>query len=190
MKKLIVATLLLVACSCQKETSQNAPEQKSQAQNQESQATSLSASLSKDPDFIKLVDITQPVIQAFRKQQKFPEFKDDKVLFKECITLYRKMGFKDSSQCAQWFLSTYELATALQKKYPSATAKDYTNAFVSDPKKVCQDAATGTFLLDVTKCAAYGLVPIVGEVLAGTCMIGALVTFNSSLAACEATPVP
>jgi len=188
MKKFIVATLLLVACSCQKESSQHAPEQQVQAESQESQTSSLSATLTKDPDFIKLVNITQPVTQAFRKQQKFPEFKDNKVFFKECSTLYKKMGFKDSADCVQWFLTTYDLATKLQKKYPTATAQDYTDALV-DPKTACQDSATGAFIVDVATCAAFAIIPVVGEVLAGTCMVGALVTYNGALAACE-QPVP
>lgn len=183
-----MATLLLVACSCQKEFTQQPPEQQVQAQSQESQLSSISVSLANDPDFIKLVSITQPVTQAFRKQQKFPEFKDNKLLFKECSTLYKKMGFKDSASCVQWFLTIYELATSLQKKYPNATTQDYTDALV-DPKTACQDSATGAFIVDVATCAAFAIIPVVGEVLAGTCMVGALVTYNGALAACE-QPAP
>jgi len=189
MKKLIVATLLLVACSCQKESSQHLPVQEVQAQSQESQQSSLSKTLANDPDFIKLVALTQHIIPSFGKKQTFPEFKDNKLLLKECNTLYAKMGFKDSAQCAQWFLDTYELAARLAKKYPGATEQDYTDALVVDPKTICQDSATGQFLVDVATCAAFGIIPVVGEVLAGTCMVGALVTYNASLASCE-QPVP
>ena len=33
----------------------------------------------------------------------------------------------------------------------------------------------------------FAIIPVVGEVLAGTCMVGALVTYNGALAACEQT---
>jgi hypothetical protein len=38
--------------------------------------------------------------------------------------------------------------------------------------------------MNVAECAALGLIPLVGEALAGTCMVGALMTYNAAMQAC------
>ena len=190
-----MVALILIAVSCQK---QFPKEDSIKAVKVETESTNMSASsgsLSKDADFIQLANISKPIVWAFSTKRPFPEFADGKILFKECKTLYSKMGFPDSASCAQWFISIRSLSKKLMAKYPNVTNTDYSNALTvmkyndgdgdSGTKTACQNQATGQFLMDVAKCSAYAAIPIVGEVLAGTCMIGALMDFNGAMEQCS-----
>jgi len=191
----MVVILILLTVSCQKQISKKDSAQQLSAQTESNNISVYSTSLAKDPDFIQLANISKPVKEAFSTKGIFPEFTDGKILFKECKTLYSKMGFPDSASCAQWFISIRSLSKKLMAKYPNATNTDYSNALTvmkyddgggdGGTKTACQNQATGQFLMDVAKCSAYAAIPIVGEVLAGTCMIGALMDFNGALEQCS-----
>ncbi|HRH50450.1 MAG TPA: hypothetical protein PLP23_16955 [Panacibacter sp.] len=195
MKKIIIVALILTTISCQKQFSEKDRVQQLSAQTESNNISVYSTSLSKDADFIQLANISKPLVRSFSTKGTFPEFSDGKIFFKECNTLYSKMGFPDSASCAQWFISIRSLSKKLMAKYPNATNTDYSNALTvmkyddgngdSGTKTACQNQATGQFLMDVAKCSAYAAIPIVGEVLAGTCMIGALMDFNGALEQCS-----
>jgi len=195
MKKTFAAILALVAFSCQKE---NLREQKTISSSSSSNVFYYTA-LAKDTNFIALVRISGPIILKGNSyliglpQPTFPEVSDGHLMYKELKTVYSKMGFKDSASCATWFKEAYRRGKAVYNRFPNATLYDYQVAYtllrsstptssVIDPS--CSDEATGAFIGNVAKCAALAAVPIVGEVAAGTCMIGALVSFNGALGKC------
>lgn len=67
------------------------------------------------------------------------------------------------------------------KQCESAITQLNQNNLAANP---CQDEAEGNFIMNVAECAALGLIPLVGEALAGTCMVGALMTYNAAMQAC------
>jgi len=187
MKVKFVAILTLVALSCQKE---KVPEQ--QTLNSSSKAElSATAQLLGDSNFVKLYNLSLPIFNAIKSgRSDLIELYNDTVVYrKECRTLAPKLGFKDSAALANYFHQVDVLAPKIAKAHPKMTLKQCQDAvaqlnttnFASNP---CQDGVIGQFTMDVAECAALGLIPFVGEVLAGTCMVGALITYNAGMQAC------
>lgn len=187
MKLKIMAILTLVALSCQKE---KMPEQ--QAHDSSLVVESATASqLLNDPDFVKLYNISKPVFNALQhRRYDLTELTNDgKISYKECKTLARKLGFKDSAALVNYVQQLNVIAPKIQKAHPNAMLKQYQDAITRLNQNnlmatPCQDTAEGQFIINVAQCAALGLIPVVGEVLAGTCMVGALMTYNGSMATC------
>lgn len=188
MKVKILAILTLVALSCQKE---KVPEQQTLS-NAAIESSTTASSLISDPNFVKLYQISLPIFQALKQGRNdlVELYNDNLVHKKECRTLAPKLGFKDSATLANYFHQVDVLAPKIAKAHPNLTLKQCQDAvtqlnttnLVSNP---CQDAVIGQFTMNVTQCAALGLIPVVGEVLAGTCMVGALITYNAGMQACE-----
>ena len=187
MKQKIVAILALVALSCQK---QKLPEQQSLNDGKKEAATTASQLLN-DPNFVKLYQISLPIFNALKSgRNDLKELYNDTLVFnKECRTLAPKLGFKDSAALVKYFQQVDKLAPKIAKAHPDMTLEACQAAvaqlneadFASNP---CQDAVVGEFMMNVAECAALGLIPVIGEVLAGTCMVGALMTYNAGMQAC------
>lgn len=188
MKLKLVAILTLVALSCQKE---KMPEQATLNSSVQTENAKASEQLTNDPNFVKLYNISLPIFNALQHgRNDLTELTNDgKITFKECKTLAPKLGFKDSAALVNYFNEVYKLAPKIAKAHPNMTSKQCLDAvtqlnqtnLMSNP---CQDGVIGQFTMDVAECAALGLIPLVGEVLAGTCMVGALVTYNSGMQQC------
>lgn len=185
-----MALFAVFALGCQKEMKTTQPVQSSSL----SEVTAKAKDLAADPNFIKLVKSSQPLFNSMpQKNSKLKELYGDSILkYKECSTLAPKLGYKDSSDLVKYFNSIYILAPKIAKAYPNLSVQDYIDAIritngtaTGKYAPSCYEVAEGNFLQDVTACAAFGLIPIIGEVLAGTCMIGALMTYNGSMAACQ-----
>lgn len=178
---------MLIAVSCQKE---KMPEQ--QAQNNTGVESSATPSqLSNDPNFVKLYNISQPVFNSLQHgRNDLTELTNDgKISYKECKTLARKLGFKDSAALVDYIQQINVLAPKLHKAHPNATLKQFQTAITQLNQNnlmatPCQDEAEGNFIMNVAECAALGLIPLVGEALAGTCMVGALMSYNAAMQAC------
>lgn len=178
---------MLIAVSCQKE---KMPEQAALNSTQTENAKSAEH-LANDPNFVKLYNISLPIFNALQHgRNDLTELTNDgKVTYKECRTLAHKLGFKDSATLVNYFNQVYQLAPKIAKEHPNLNSKQYLDAVtqlnqtnkMSNP---CQDGVIGQFTMDVAECAALGLIPLVGEVLAGTCMVGALITYNSGMQSC------
>lgn len=189
MKVKIVAMLTLLALSCQKE---KIPQQAISNNASQTESVVATSQLTSDPNFVKLYQASLPIFNALKTgRTDLTELNNDnEVHYKECRTLAPKLGFKDSAALANYFHLVDVLAPKIAKAHPNLTLKQYQDAvaqlnatnLVSNP---CQDAVIGQFTMNVTQCAALGLIPVVGEVLAGTCMVGALITYNSGMQACS-----
>ena len=190
MKVKIVAILTLIALSCQKE---KGPGQAALNSTSQKESAVAASQLTSDPDFVKLYQVSLPIFNALKtgRTDLTELYNDNKVHYKECRTLAPKLGFKDSAALANYFHQVDMLAPKIAKAHPGMTLKQFQDAvaqmnatnIVSNP---CQDAVIGQFTMNVTQCASLGLIPVVGEVLAGTCMVGALITYNSGMQACAA----
>lgn len=188
MKLKIMAILMLVALSCQKE---KVPEQSAVSSTVQQESATASTQLMNDPNFVKLYNISLPIFNALQHgRNDLTELTNDgEITYKECKTLAPKLGFKDSAALANYFRQVDMLAPKIAKAHPNLTLRQYQDAvtqmnktsLVSNP---CQDAVIGQFTMNVAQCAALGLIPVVGEVLAGTCMVGALITYNAGMQAC------
>jgi hypothetical protein len=188
MKFKIMAILMLLAVSCQKEKVSEQQPVKSASQ----AAISAGAKeLLNDPDFVIFYQISQPVFNALKKgRTDLTELYDDTVLhYKECRTLAPKLGFKDSASLVDYFKQANVLAANMAKKHPLLNYQSYIEAVTMLNKTNLQedpcDAVIGQYIEDVAECAALALIPLVGEVLAGTCMIGALITYNAGMEECS-----
>lgn len=188
MKVKIMAILMLVAVSCQKE---KIPQQQAQSSKTVIESSATASQLLNDPNFVKLYNISIPIFNALRQgRTDLVELYNDMLVYsKECSTLALKLGFKDSAALAKYFQQVNALAPKIAKAHPKMTLKQCQDAvtklnqtdLAANP---CQDAAEGEFVMNVAECAALGLIPLVGEALAGTCMVGALMTYNASMQAC------
>ena len=183
-----MAILMLIAVSCQKE---KMPQQAALDSSSQTENAKAAQQLANDPNFVKLYNISLPIFNALlHGRNDLAELTNDgKITYKECQTLARKLGFKDSAALVNYFNEVYKLAPKIAKVHPNVTTQQYLDAVTQLNKTTlmatpCQDAAEGTFVMNVAQCAALGLIPVVGEVLAGTCMVGALMTYNGSMAAC------
>ena len=183
-----MAILMLVALSCQKE---KVPEQSAMSSTVQQESATASIQLMNDPNFVKLYNLSLPVFNALQQgRNDLTELTNDgEIKYKECKTLAPKLGFKDSAALANYFRQVNMLAPKIAKAHPNLTLRQYQDAviqlnktsLVSNP---CQDAVIGQFTMNVAQCAALGLIPVVGEVLAGTCMVGALITYNAGMQSC------
>ncbi len=178
---------MLIAVSCQKE---KMPEQ--QAQNSAvTESTAMAAQLASDPNFVKLYNISKPVFNSLQhgRNDLTELINDGKIKYKECKTLARKLGFTDSAALVNYIHEVNVLAHKIAKSHPNAQLRQYQEAsskmnetnLMATP---CQDAAEGAFIMNVAQCSALALIPVAGEVLAGTCMVGALMSYNASMEAC------
>ena len=187
MKQKIVAILALIALSCQKE---KVSEQQT-ALTAKAESAATTAQLLNDSNFVKLYQISLPVFNDLRfGRNDLIELSNDGLVYSiECPTLAPKLGFKDSAALVKYFRQVDKLAPKIAKAHPNMTleqcqaavAQLNANDFGSTS---CQDAAEGQFMMNVAQCAALGLIPVVGEVLAGTCMVGALMTYNAAMQQC------
>ena len=179
---------MLVALGCQKEKAHDPEPVTSSA----TKLSTKSKELLNDSNFVKLYKISLPLFNALKGgRSDLIELKDGVVYYKESASLAPKLGFKDSASLVNYFLQVNMLAPKVAKAHPNMTLKQCQDAVIelnktslTDDPDPCQDAVTGQFAMNVTQCAALGLIPIVGEVLAGTCMVGALITYTAGLEAC------
>ena len=188
MKVKFVAILTLVALSCQKE---KMPEQQTSKGSSTNESLKTASQLLNDPNFVKLYQISLPVFNALKKGRNdlFELYNDMLVYSNECRTLAPKIGFKDSAALAKYFQQVNVLAPKIAKAHPKMTLKQCQDAVTqlnqSDlAANPCQDEVEGAFIMNVAECAALALIPVVGEALAGTCMVGALMTYNAGMQAC------
>lgn len=179
---------MLVAISCQKEKMPGQEPIKSDSQD----ALSVTAKeLINDPDFVSFYKISQPIFYALKKgRTDLKELYNDTMLYyKECRTLAPKLGFKDSASLVNYFKEANKLAVKIAKGHPTMNYESCQQAITTLNKTNLQadpcDAVIGEFVQNVAECASLGLIPVVGEVLAGTCMVGALITYNSGMQACS-----
>lgn len=179
---------MLIAVSCQKE---KMPEQAALNSSSQTGNAKAAGQVASDPNFVKLYNISLPIFNALQHgRNDLTELTNDgKITYKECRTLARKLGFKDSAALVNYFNEVYRLAPKIVKAHPNLTSKECLDAVTQFNKTnlmstPCQDGVIGQFTMDVAECAALGLIPVVGEVLAGTCMVGALITYNSGMQAC------
>jgi hypothetical protein len=188
MKLKIMAILMLVAVSCQKEKVSEQQPVKSASQ---SAISAGAKELLNDPDFVSFYTISQPVFNALKKgRTDLTELHNDNVLYyKECSTLAPKLGFKDSASLVDYFKQANLLAANIAKKHRSLNYQSYAEAVAMLNKTTLMqdpcDAVIGQYIEDVAECAALGLIPVIGEVLAGTCMVGALITYNAGMEQCS-----
>jgi hypothetical protein len=189
MKQKIMAILMLVAVSCQKERIPKTQVVKEGAQNELSAGAKQ---LLNDSNFVKLYKISLPIFKTVTGKSKLRELTNDTLLYyKECSTLAPKLGFKDSAALVNYYQQVYTFAPKVAKAHPYTTLQQYQEAvkqldqtnLYADP---C-DAVIGQFASDVAACASLGVIPVIGEVLAGTCMVGALITYNAGMEQCSAS---
>ena len=189
MKVKFVAILTLVALSCQKE---KVPEQKTVNSTTTSELSLTTTQLLADPNFVKFYKISLPIFNALRQGRNdlFELYNDTLVYPKECKTLAHKLGFIDSAALAKYFQQLNMLAPKIAKAHPTMTLKQCQDAITQlntsnlVAPNPCQDAVVGQFIMNVAECGALGLIPVIGEALAGTCMVGALITYNAGMQSC------
>jgi hypothetical protein len=81
-------------------------------------------------------------------------------------------------------------APKIAKAHPTMTLKQCQDAITQlntsnlVAPNPCQDAVVEQFIMNVAECGALGLIPVIGEALAGTCMVGALITYNAGMQSC------
>lgn len=115
MKVKIMAILMLIAVSCQKE---KMPEQQAQNANAVIESSATASQLLNDPNFVKLYNISVPIFNALREGRTdlVELYNDMQVYSNECRTLAPKLGFKDSAALAKYFQQVDVLAPKLQRR--------------------------------------------------------------------------
>ncbi len=188
MKRTIMAMLTLLALSCQKE---KLPEQQVLNSSAQSDLSTGASALLNDSNFVKFYKISLPIFKALQHGRKdlIELYNDTLLYYKECRKLAPKLGFKDSATLVKYFKQVNVLAPKIAKAHATLTLRQYQEAVEQLNKNNLQsgpcDAVIGEFTMNVAECASLGLIPVAGEVLAGTCMIGALISYNSGMQSCS-----
>jgi hypothetical protein len=136
---------------------------------------------------------------------QLPElYKDTVIYYKECRVLAPKLGFKDSASLADYFKPSNVLSKKIVSNHPNMTLQPCTEAVdqlnstylvvntgkgVNDIRPTSTgpcDEVIGQFIINVSGMRSIrSYTSVVGEVLAGTCMVGALSVYNTGMKNCS-----